>query len=65
MLVILGSDVPLKKAVVSVRVQSTSIARRSIEIMRGSKPIASGRLSNGCQASNKRKLNLSENIRLN
>ncbi|GBN19422.1 hypothetical protein AVEN_270188-1 [Araneus ventricosus] len=66
MLATLGSNVPLRrKAGVAIRVQPTSIARRSIGVTRGSKRVASGRPSNGSQVSKKRKHNLSENVRLN
>ncbi|GBO32578.1 hypothetical protein AVEN_124950-1 [Araneus ventricosus] len=66
MLATLGNDVPLKKkARVAIRVKPTSIARRSIGVMRGSKREASDRPSNGSQASKKGKNNLSENVRLN
>ncbi|GBN16337.1 hypothetical protein AVEN_75453-1 [Araneus ventricosus] len=66
MLATLGSNVSLKKSSgVAIRVQPTSIARRTVGVTRGSKRLTCGCPSSGLQASKKRKHNLSVNIKMN
>ncbi|KAG8174843.1 hypothetical protein JTE90_010878 [Oedothorax gibbosus] len=65
MLHTIGSNVPLRrKAGATIKVQPTSIARRSATVTRGSKRLPSGRPVSA-SSSKKRKHNLSYNVKLN